>query len=316
MENKETSQFNREVALAAQTACILEADAPKVGNVNRFHDFADVTLEDFHLSALAIGSSFGKLAAAGVGKTIAAAVRATREAVVTNTNLGMLLLLAPLGMAWCRMRDQAGRSGADGNTGNEKAGSEKTKNEWTRAVEEVLRHLTAEDTAYVYQAIRAASPAGMGRVEEYDVLREAPPRIPLVEAMRPAAKRDLIARQYCEQFDLVLGFGLKTLRSALTQGLPLSRAIAQTHLTLLGRVQDSLIARKLGTEWSTAVQTRAGAVCQAGGWLTVEGREKIRELDRWLRQDGHKLNPGTTADLTAAILFVYLLENNGRKRGC
>jgi triphosphoribosyl-dephospho-CoA synthase len=177
--------FNWKIALAAQTACMLEVDAPKVGNVNRFHDFEDASLEDFHRSALAIGRPFGFLEEQGVGKTIFEAVKATREVVSTNTNLGIILLLAPLAMAWCQMISSSGNC---------------CSALWKQHIGEVLDSLSAEDTRYVYKAISLASPSGMGQVKQYDVFQKESPLIPLVEAMKPAAKLDLIARQYTKRF--------------------------------------------------------------------------------------------------------------------
>lgn len=290
------NEFNWELALAAQTACILEADAPKVGNVNRFHDFTDASLEDFHRSALAIGRPFGCLNELGVGRTIYEAVKATRSVVSTNTNLGIVLLLAPLGMAWHRLRADRRRKEMPG--------------QWQKEMAGVLAGLGADDTRYVYQAIRLASPAGMGQVDHYDVWAQDTPEVTLLEAMKPAAGRDLIAGQYVGDFELVLGKGYETLNRSLAAGLSLSRAIAHTHLYLLSQVQDSLISRKAGAKRSIEVQTRARAAWECGGWLTTGGQEHILEFDRWLRKDGHKLNPGTTADLMAAILFVYLLKDD------
>jgi len=305
-EEKGHKGFDWQIAWAAQTACILEVDAPKVGNVNRFHDFADASLEDFHRSALAIGRPFGYVQKLGVGRTIYEAVQATREEVNTNTNLGMVLLLAPLAMAWSCLK----------NWPEDGAFRSFSLSSWARAVEEVLRSLSTEDTRYVYQAIRLAAPSGMGQVEQHDVWQEDFPSVTLLEAMKLAAERDLIARQYRDSFELVLGAGQEVLQRSLEEGLALPCAIAQTHLFLLGQYPDSLIARKLGSEWSRRVQERALAVWEQGGWLTVRGQELVREFDSWLREDGHKLNPGTTADLVAAIVFVYLLEKDRRNRRC
>lgn len=299
--------YNWKIALMAQTACFLEVDAPKVGNVNRFLDFEDASLEDFHLSALAIGRPFGYLEQQGVGKTIAAALKATREVVATNTNLGIILLLAPLGMAWCR-----GVSENVFSSGNQE---QSFVHALQREIKDVLKGLSAEDTYYVYQAIRLASPKGIGEVRQYDVLREDIPQIPLLEAMRPAADRDLIARQYSNDFALVLGAGYEALSWVLEKGLVLPQAIAHTHLILLSMEQDSLIKRKLGENWSKEVQKRALFVREQGGWLTQKGRKEVQKFDLWLRQEGHGLNPGTTADLMAAIIFVHLLEKDLKMKG-
>src|SRR5688500_14808070 len=87
------------VAGAAQLACVLEASAEKPGNVTPRHDFADTSYEDMLRSAIALGPEIGRAAERGVGETVLAAVRATRRVAGANTNLGIALLLAPLGRA-------------------------------------------------------------------------------------------------------------------------------------------------------------------------------------------------------------------------
>lgn len=294
-------EFNWDIARAVQAACILEADAPKVGNINRDHDFSDCTLECLHLSALAIMQPFGNIRVQGVGRTIFKAVSATRELVSTNTNLGIILLLAPLGMAVskiapriggaCKSYDRASLLGL-----------------WKREIGAVIAELTVEDTDFVYKAIRLASPSGMGHVPEHDLYSDGSPEITLLEAMKLAADRDMVAKQYVNNFRQVLDEGYQALVLSLDSGLPLPQAIAQTHLLLLSLYGDSLIARKLGTEFSAKARQKAGLAWENGGFLTPAGRRDVRELDRWLREDGHKRNPGTTADLITAIIFVLQLE--------
>jgi triphosphoribosyl-dephospho-CoA synthase len=49
-------------------------------------------------------------------------------------------------------------------------------------------------------------------------------------------------------------------------------------------------------------------VLGAGGVRSARGRRALARFDASLRQDGNALNPGTTADLVTAVLFVALLE--------
>src|SRR5690606_27151801 len=109
--------FRSDIAVAAQMACLLEASGPRPGNVNRYHDFEDATFEDFLLSAAAVGPALGRAGSVGVGRTILRAVRDTRRHVRTNTNLGIILLLAPLARAAARtggpLRSRPGRVPAD-----------------------------------------------------------------------------------------------------------------------------------------------------------------------------------------------------------
>src|SRR3954470_12337390 len=163
------------IGQCATLACLLEATAPKVGNVHRGADFENLTFADFAVSAVAIGPAMER-AGEGVGQTVLAAIRATRQLVDTNTNLGMVLLVAPLAAV---PRAQP----------------------LERGLGKVLRGLTPEDSRLVYEAIRLAQPGGMGKVKEMDVASDAPDD--LLAAMAAAAERDLVAKQYGTDFDLV-----------------------------------------------------------------------------------------------------------------
>lgn len=295
--------FRWDIAWAAQAACIMEANAPKVGNVNRLNDFADCSLEDFHMSAVAIAEPLGRVKVLGVGQTIREAIKATRQAVPTNTNLGIVLLLVPLAMAWSRMEQSCGeKKGVWEKTQPQREG-------WAREIAHVLTGLTAEDARHVYEAIRLANPSGMGHSESHDVYRENSPEITLLEAMRLAAGRDRVALEYVNRFQTVFEVGLPALERALNAGLSLPSVTAHTHLFLLSQFPDTLIARKGGLSLSRKVQARAQMVWEEGGFRTDAGRAQAAAFDAWLREDGHHLNPGTTADLTAAVLFVLFLEN-------
>lgn len=304
-----SKSFDWNIAWAAQAACILEADAPKVGNVNRYHDFNDCSLEDFHLSALAIGRPLGQIEALGVGQTVLKAVETTRKRVSTNTNLGIILLFAPLAMAWRRIM------------ANRDAGPPVVLDDislcclWRKEIGVVLEGLTALDTAYVYKAIRLASPSGMGQAAEHDVFREEHPKITLLEAMKISSGRDMVARQYENHFEQILGVARQTLRDALGGGLLLPQAIAHTHLHILSLYPDTLISRKLGAEKSAEVQAFACKAWAEGGWRSQSGIDCAAKLDTFLRKEAHNMNPGTTADLVAAAIFVYLLEKEASEQG-
>jgi triphosphoribosyl-dephospho-CoA synthase len=269
------------IGLWAQTACIWEATARKPGNVHRHCDFVDLGYLDFLLSAAAIAPVMERAAERKVGVTVLEAVQATRRVVSTNTNLGMILLLAPLAAVPEATALRAG-------------------------LLRILDELDVEDARLVYEAIRLAVPGGLGRVAEQDV--HGQPTETLRQVMALAAGRDLVARQYANGFAEVWEVGVPALQTELERGAGLEEAIVFAHLSLMARHPDTLIARKRGAAEAEKAALRAGLVLQQGWPHTSEGRRAFDDLDSWLRGEGNQRNPGTTADLIAACLFVLLRE--------
>lgn len=269
--------------LCAQFACLLEAGARKAGNVHRERDFADASFLDFVRSAAAIAAPLELAAARPLGETILSAIEATRAVAPSNTNLGLVLLLAPLASVHHAPDLRA-------------------------ALAARLAATSHRDAELVYQAIRLARPSGMGKVEREDLAET--PRCTLREAMALAEDRDRVARQYSRGFEDVFAAGLPSLADARAAGLGLEDSIRRCHLELLARFPDSLIARKCGSAEAEEASARAGDVLAAGWPASAEARRLHRELDEWLcAGGGHRRNPGTTADLVAASL--YLAIRNG-----
>jgi triphosphoribosyl-dephospho-CoA synthase len=265
----------------ARLAGVWEVTARKAGNVHRERDFADVTYADFVRSAEAAAPHIGFAADRPLGEMILAAIRATRVVVRTNTNLGIVLLLAPLAKV------------PDGT------------DLWA-GVREVLAHTTVADAADVYAAIRLAAPGGLGTANEQDV-RDAP-TLPLRDVMALAADRDLVARQYANDFADVFGLGVPALLDGLARFGRVEPAVQHCQLAWLAAHPDSLIARKRGPEVAAEASGRAKAVLDLGSVGTSAGRAAYADFDQWLRADGHARNPGTTADLVTACLFAALRE--------
>jgi triphosphoribosyl-dephospho-CoA synthase len=270
------------VVRAAQLACVLEVSAEKPGNITPSHDFDDTSYEDMLRSGIALGPELGRAGERGVGETVLAAVRASRGAAGANTNLGIALLLAPLARAALGDGPLRGRLG------------------------EVLSALTVDDARAAYAAIRLAGAGGLDEPVEHDVRDE--PRVTLREAMAAAAQRDTIASEYLTDHAVTFELGLPALGDALGEGLRPRDAIVELALRLLAGVPDTLIARKRGAEAAGQVSAGAREVQTAGGVRTAEGRAALAEFDASLRREGNALNPGTTADLVTAVLFVGLLE--------
>jgi triphosphoribosyl-dephospho-CoA synthase len=256
----------------AAAASILEATAPKPGNVHPGASFADLDYDDLVAAGLAIAPAIEQAARQPLGRTILAAVRASRAVTRSNANLGIVLLIAPLAAA-----------------------------DTPRDVDRVLERLTVADAADVWQAIAEAMPGGMGTSNRDDLRGPAP--TDLRQAMRLAAPHDTIARLWAEGYADLLAGPVRDLAAGLAAGLPLLDAIVCCQLHQLAREPDTLIARRHGTAAAKDVSRAAADVLAVGG----DWREAVVRFDVTLRTP-RRLNPGTTADLIAAALYILLRE--------
>jgi triphosphoribosyl-dephospho-CoA synthase len=134
--------------------------------------------------------------------------------------------------------------------------------------------------------------------------------------MKLAADRDLVARQYASDFSQVWETGLPCLVEDWRRHADLERAIVRCQLGLMAAYPDTLILRKAGPEAAQASAVRAAQALAAGWPDTVAGRHGFHELDGWLRAEGHRRNPGATADLVTACLFVALWQDTIPWRDC
>ncbi|HEY0837017.1 MAG TPA: triphosphoribosyl-dephospho-CoA synthase [Azospirillum sp.] len=269
------------VAAAYLAACRTELRALKPGNVHIHAAGHGMTVEQFLASAEATAPVLAR-PGLGVGERILEAVAATRAAVGCNTNLGIILLAAPLAQAALSgngpLRDRLRR---------------------------VLAGLTVADAELAFRAIALAAPAGLGRVAGNDV--HAPATVTLLDAMREAAERDRIARQYATDYADVFETGVPRLQRAMDAGASCEDAAESLYLDLLATVPDSHVIRKYGwekAEWlrRRACEFREDARSDRAFKLT---RTRLGELDRELKYNG--INPGTTADIVVGSLFSFWL---------
>lgn len=292
--------FDRQWTLgaAAEMACLLEASAAKIGNVHPSASFSDMHFSHFLASGVASGPVFAQSASQSVGGLVLAGVRATRAQVGRNTNLGTLLLFAPLAKAYAvRTTDVSHPPNTRLSTAD-----------WRTDVHRVLERLTPEDSAEVYQAICAAQPNGLGTSDEHDVT--GPPPDDLRVAMAVVADIDAVARQYVNSFKDVFARLVPWLCQELQHSGEALEAICRLQLRWLAHEPDGLIVRKAGRQVAQQVQRRAQDilhVCLQSD-SPVSQQPSVQELDLFLRADGHRRNPGTTADLIAAALLVALLS--------
>ena len=266
-------------------ACMLEVTAPKPGNVHRGADFDDTTFVDFSASAVAIGPVFENPDDFSLGELVLKSIKATRAVTSSNTNLGLVLLIAPLAKA--ARRNQNGKFIVS-----------------RESVQNVLAGLTPEDASQVYAAIRIANPGGLGSSDQHDI-SDTPPN-DLLDAMSHSKDRDMIARQYCsgfeDMFESICPWLIESHRNMVT----LTDAIVWTHVRTMSEYPDSLINRKCGKEVAVQSAALARKALDAKKSSDLDYLKELESLDFWLRSDHHRRNPGTTADLIGAALFVCL----------
>lgn len=283
MADAADDDWARQIAAAFEQACRDELAAPKPGNVHVFAGGHRMTAADFERSAAAAA---GPLTAAGarVGARILEAVEATFASVGSNTNLGIVLLCAPLAAA-----------------------AEPRRDDLRVSLAKTLVALDRDDAALAFRAIVRASPAGLGKSDRHDVF--APATVSLRVAMAEAADRDRIALQYVTDFADIFGLGERSLADALAVSLDLRRATSLTYLGFLAAFPDSHIQRKQGAETAEQVRREAAklqAKTQAAHRLD-DILPTLLDWDTTLKRAG--VNPGTSADLTVATLFAHRLRS-------
>jgi triphosphoribosyl-dephospho-CoA synthase len=261
-------------------ACELDVTALKPGNVRAGMPAHGMSAEDLVRSAHACAPALCERAAS-TGQRVLEAIRRTQQVVRCNTNLGIVLLAAPL----CRAAEGAG--------------------DLRTTLVQQLERLDRQDAVLVYQAIRLARPGGMGTSDRHDLSEE--PRVTLLEAMREAEARDSIARQYVQGFRDVFDLGLAHWHDALARFGDEGWAATQVYLVYLSTWPDSLIERKFGIATAQAVSARARELqSQLRSYLHAKDRDlKLLAWDQELRRAG--LNPGTSADLTVATALAAKL---------
>ncbi len=270
------------IAQAYIDACVAELDAPKPGNVHRFAPGHRMEVADFVRSAEA---SAAPIAARGarVGSRIREAVDATLKAVGQNTNLGIILLCAPLAAA-----------------------AESPDVTLRVALATVLDGLDRSDAHDVFAAIAAANPGGLGRAPRHDV--KAPVTATLREAMAEAVDRDRIARQYVTTYEDIFSLGLPALAIARQRGRDAHWSTLAVFLTFLAALPDTHILRKFDA--ATAEGVRREAADWRDAFAAARDPERLADglltWDATLKSRG--VNPGTSADLTVATLFASSLS--------
>lgn len=284
-------------------ACTLDIEALKPGNVSLASPGHGMTAAQFMSSAAAAAPAVCRRSAP-VGERILAAVEATQAAAGCNTNLGIVLLCAPIAAAL--ESPEAQSRGEDSTVATPSAAALR------RALLSVLDGLTVADAQAAFRAIVLANPGGLGDFAGQDVHHA--PTLDLRAAMNLARDRDRVARQYATGYADIFDIGLGEWQAAVPsaahghEGAAMQRAFREgaamqrVFLAYLSRFPDSHIVRKQGLQVAQSV-TR-----QAQHWrirLSSDAAGAQAGLARWgdeLKAAG--LNPGTSADLSVATAFV------------
>lgn len=264
-------------------ACTLDVEAFKPGNVSVYSSGHGMCADDFYLSAQA-SAPWVCDPALSLGERIYRAVEASYQAVGCNTNLGIVLLAAPLIQAV----------------------QEVSVSPLRERLQRILVSSSREDAAWVYRAICLANPGGLGQIEVEDVRR--PPSVTLLEAMRLAKDYDRIAFNYAFSYRDIYELAIPSYHDAVSRWRDERLAAVATFVALLRRIPDTHVERKFGQRYTGMIQARMS-------WLEQE-LSKIAELEQILPQirkvdaefKSVGINPGTTADLTVAALLAVRLE--------
>jgi triphosphoribosyl-dephospho-CoA synthase len=299
----------------ASLAALLEVSAyPKPGNVHRVRDFHNTKYEHFLASSVSLGQKMQYIAEKShrincgsydlselrIGESILTAVNDMMKwQSGGNVHLGIILLFSPLAAATGSVMDE----------------NQADLDELRKSLYTVIEGATPQDSVNIYRAIDVAMSAdNLGAVDQLDVTDTSSLDIILEEELTPldifneCEGRDDICSEWVTGFEVTFTEGYPFLRGRLDEGAIINDATVDTFLKILSEHPDSLIQRKSGIEEASAVSEQAKIIIQTGGASTEDGLKMIYELDEELGKENGSLNPGTTADLTAASLFLILLS--------
>lgn len=288
MANNGPAMLPKKIKQHYRDACFAEIEALKPGNVHIFADGHGMQVQDFIKSAELSSAAIAQ-AGLGLGERIYQSVHATWEGVGCNTNLGIILLCAPI------IQSQLQQSAAS-NPEN-----------LQQQLSQMLAMTTQVDAAWLFKAIKRANPGGLGQSDEHDVNDEA--ACTLLEAMQYSAEKDLIALQYSNGFLTVINEGLPQYQQALSRLERSAWAVTELYLYWLSHYPDSHIVRKHDLNIAQVVQ--AEALTHYDAFLQSKNPNQylsaLLAFDQSLKS--RKINPGTSADLTVATIFLYNCKN-------
>jgi triphosphoribosyl-dephospho-CoA synthase len=309
MSNREKAKH---ISQCLELAMLLEVSANKPGNVSFETGFAGTRVEHFLASAVAASAWLEEAANRGIdvsekklGVNHIGIGQIIKECATDinlwqkggNTLLGTVILLVPVAVA-------AGMTQTEENSFDLLQLRENLKL--------TVESTTAEDAVHLYEAIDLAKPSGLNESSDLDVndpsskARILEESISLFDVFKIAAGYDDICSEWVRNYQITFDLAYPYLTVQL-ESRDLNTAVVHTFLKILSKHPDTFIARKVGVEKARQVSSDAKTALELGGLETSEGRKSVLDLDRKLRASGNRLNPGTTADLTATALALCTL---------
>lgn len=286
-----------EIAKIAQIASALEVSGyPKPGNVHRTRDYTDMEFEDFIISGIVIGDTIRRATTdvdannPQLGKYILEAVSETDRWIKNNTNLGIVMMITPIAVA---------------------AAISETFDDIRENIKLVMANTSVDDACDLYDAINIADAGGMGDQDEYDVSSDNAKKElrdngqTMYDVLKISAPWDMLAREMTSDMPAVFEIGYPTyheLKGVKTK----NEACVLTFLEILSQVPDTLISRKYGNDEALKISMMTRDLLKMKD--SPDFKERLQEFDDYLFKN--KYNPGTTADLTAASIFVSYLKSN------
>jgi triphosphoribosyl-dephospho-CoA synthase len=178
----------------------------------------------------------------------------------------------------------------------------------------VCKSTTSADAVNVYDAIALARPGGLGKAPEFDVTDPTSKEkiqkkgTSLYDVFKISSSWDSISAEWVNNYHITFDVGYPFLKLHLDREKDANTAVVHTFLKILSEIPDTLIIRKAGLEKAKWASSLATQILEAEGLTTKNGKSKLLQLDRKLHDPGHKLNPGTTADLTSACTALAVLN--------
>ncbi|AVB76258.1 triphosphoribosyl-dephospho-CoA synthase [Methanococcus maripaludis] len=279
-----------DIMKASQIACCFEVGSFKPGNVHKNRDYDDIKYHHFISSGIAFGDIIYEacLEKNNIGNFIKKGVIESKKWSPTNANLGIIMLHMPIAIAASNL---------------DKFSESQLKKE----TEKIIKNTTVQDAIEVYGAIEIAlafvnTPENGPDLKSKDAKDELIEKnLTLYDVFKISSTWDSISNEWTENFKISYK-GYNLIKEYYEKYNNINIAVTKTFINLLSNYPDTLIARKKGIDVAKMVSEKAKEV------LNNFNEESVLEFDKFLSKEGNKLNPGTTADLIASSLLIFLLD--------